>query len=182
MKSLFIYRNIFLVLLAVIMIVSANLVYLFTAGYALIQQPAGSVTPTANVPDNSIAELHSSQPCSSKQRYFQMGVAFPQWSPTGYGTADTKWLTELQDMRIFISEIGYRNSADALYRSWEPTSPAPADPQEQAAACDAALANIIPDQHILGSFFWGWDDVEAFNLNGLQATNVIHKYYESLQA
>jgi len=384
MKSIFIYRNIFLVLLAVIVMVSATLVYLFTAGYDLIQQPSGSVTLTANVPYTPIAELHPSQPCSAKQRYFQMGVAFPQWSPTGYGTADTKWLTELQDMRtqtgacwvempvlfyqssltsttvtqgpstpsvssldygvhfahamglhifvtpllqvsgaqpwsgniefstreqdqqwfesywqaikpyamtaaqagveqfavgteyewlqehapntlwnaliaelrsvfpgtltydmnwtslqmpprswmhnpdlkmigvsaylslidtpewvdlkhifdlwkhtvkraldnfalklgesIFISEIGYRNSADALYRSWEPTSAAPPDPQEQAAACDAALANIIPDQHILGSFFWGWDDAEAFNLNGLQAAGVIHKYYESLQA
>ena len=384
MKSIFIYRNIFLVLLAVIVMVSATLVYLFTSGYDLIQQPSGSVTPAANVPYTPIAELHPSQPCSAKQRYFQMGIAFPQWSPTGYGTADTKWLTELQDMRtqtgacwvempilfyqssltstmvtqgpgtpsvssldygvhfahamglhifvtpllqvsgaqpwsgniefstreqdqqwfesywqaikpyamtaaqagveqfavgteyewlqehapntlwnaliaelrsvfpgtltydmnwtslqmpprswmhnpdlkmigvsaylslidtpewvdlkhifdlwkhtvkraldnfalklgesIFISEIGYRNSADALYRSWEPTSAAPPDPQEQAAACDAALANIIPDQHILGSFFWGWDDAEAFNLNGLQAAGVIHKYYESLQA
>src|SRR5579864_4812502 len=44
MKSIFIYRNIFLVLLAVIVIVSATLVYLFTAGYDLIQQPSGSVT------------------------------------------------------------------------------------------------------------------------------------------
>ena len=83
---------------------------------------------------------------------------------------------------IFISEIGYRNSADALYRSWEPTSSAPPDPVEQAAACAAALANIIPDQHILGSFFWGWDDAAAFNLNGLQAAAVIHSYYKTLQA
>jgi len=83
---------------------------------------------------------------------------------------------------IFISEIGYRNSADALYRSWESPRSAPPDPVEQAAACDAALANILPDQHILGSFFWGWDDVGAFNLKGLQAATVIHSYYKSLQA
>jgi len=83
---------------------------------------------------------------------------------------------------ILISEIGFRNSADTLYRSWEPTSSAPPDPEEQAAACDAALANIISDQHILGSFFWGWDDVQAFNLNGMQAATVIHSYYKSLQA
>ena len=83
---------------------------------------------------------------------------------------------------IFISEIGYRNSTDALYHSWESTTTAPPDPQEQAAACDAALANIIPDKLILGSFFWGWDDTEAFNLNGLQAATVIHAHYEALQA
>lgn len=82
----------------------------------------------------------------------------------------------------FLAEIGYRNSADALYHSWEPTSSAPPDPVEQAAACDAALANILPDQHILGSFFWGWDDARAFNLKGLPAATVIHKYYKSLQA
>ena len=83
---------------------------------------------------------------------------------------------------IFLSEIGYRNSTDALYHSWEPTSSAPPDPEEQAAACDAALANIIPDQHILGSFFWGWDDTGAFNLKGLQAAKVIHSHYKALQA
>ena len=83
---------------------------------------------------------------------------------------------------IFLSEIGYRNSSDALYHSWESTSSAPPDPEEQAAACDAALANIIPDQHILGSFFWGWDDTGAFNLKGLQAATVIHSHYEALQA
>jgi hypothetical protein len=83
---------------------------------------------------------------------------------------------------IFISEVGYRNSADALYHSWEPTSSAPPDPEEQAAACDAALANIIPDQHLLGSFFWAWDDAESLNLKGLQAATVIHSHYKSLQA
>ena len=83
---------------------------------------------------------------------------------------------------IFISEIGFRNSADALYNSWESTSSAPSVPVEQAAACDAALANIIPDPHILGNFFWGWDDVGAFSLNGLQAAAVIHTRCESLQA
>jgi hypothetical protein len=83
---------------------------------------------------------------------------------------------------IFISEIGYRNSSDALYHGWVSTSTAPPDPAEQAAACDAALANTIPDKHILGSFFWGWDDTGAFDLHGLQAANVIQAHYTSLQA
>src|SRR6266699_2756620 len=81
---------------------------------------------------------------------------------------------------IFLSEIGYPNSVDALYQPWNSFSTAPPDPQEQAAACDAVLANIIPDKHILGSFFWGWDNAEDFNLNGLQAATVIHTYYKSL--
>ena len=83
---------------------------------------------------------------------------------------------------IFISEIGYRNSADALYHSWESTSTAPPDPQEQAAACDAALANVIPDSRIAGIFFWGWDDVGAFRLSGQPAVAALDRWYSSLQA
>jgi hypothetical protein len=83
---------------------------------------------------------------------------------------------------IFISEIGYRNSADALYHSWESTSTAPPDPQEQAAACDAALANVIPDPHIAGIFFWGWDNVGAFRLSGQPAVAALDRWYASLQA
>lgn len=384
MKSFFIQKNSFLLLLVVIVIVSISLVYLFTAGKADTQQ--STVAPTVTVPSTPLAELtqaRPAKPCNMKQRDFQMGIAFPQWNPTGYGQNDAKWITELSDMRkqtaacwvempillyqasqnsttvttgpststlssftygvtyehflglhifvtpllqvdgakpwaggihfatyqqeqqwfesywqaikpylvmathsgveqftlgtefewlqehapgslwngliaefrsvfpgtltydtnwdviqnqppawmqntnlkmigvsaylpilnapqrvdpkhifglwqqtvkraldnyatalgkpIFLSEIGYRNSADALYHSWESTSSAPADPEEQAAAYDAALANSISDQHILGSFFWGWDDVGAFNLNGLQATTVIHSYYKTLQ-
>jgi hypothetical protein len=386
MRSFFIQRNSFLLLLAGLVVVSASLVYLFTAGNAFIQHPA-LVTPTAKVPSTPLAELaqsHPPKPCGSKQRAFQMGVAFPQWGPTAYGESDTKWLTELPEMQaqtaacwveipvlfyqsslsstvvtqgpstsslssfnygihlahalglrvfvtpllqvngpqpwsgaitfstveqeqqwfasywqtikpyavaagqagveqfalgteyewlqenapdslwndlisnirsafpgtltydmnwtslqapppawmhnpalkmigvsaylpiidtpervdpqrmfglwkqtvktaldtfaaklgepLFLSEIGYRNSADALYHSWESTSTAPPDPAEQAAACDAALANILTDHNLLGSFFWGWDDAGAFNLNGLQAATVIHKYYASLRA
>ncbi|MDQ2713353.1 MAG: hypothetical protein M3Z08_00395 [Chloroflexota bacterium] len=83
---------------------------------------------------------------------------------------------------IFISEIGYPNRTDALYQPWNTTSTAPTDPAQQAAACDAALANIIPDPHILGSFFWGWDNVGDHALHDLPATKVIHSYYTSLQA
>jgi hypothetical protein len=81
---------------------------------------------------------------------------------------------------IFLSEVGYRNSADALYHSWESTSTAPTDPNEQTAACDAVLANILTDPHILGSFFWGWDDVGAFALKNQPAVTVLHNRYATL--
>lgn len=384
MKS--VQKNSFLLLLGIIVIVSASLVYLFTAGRALIQ-PSTLATPTAKASSTPLAELPQARPlkaCSSKQRNFQMGMAFPQWGPTAYSEQDAKWLTELPDMRtqtaacwvempvlfyqssltsttvtqgpstpslssftygvhlahslglhifvapllgvggsqpwagairfstyaqeqqwfgsywqaikpyavaaaqagveqfalgteyewlqanapdslwngliaelrsvfpgtltydmnwitqlsqlpswmknpllkmigfseyipltdapvpvdprqlsglwkekvkgilddlslqlgkpMFISEIGYRNSTDALYQAYASTTTAPADPAEQAAACEAALANVIPDTHIAGIFFWEWGDTGAFNLKGLQAATVIHKYYASLQS
>ncbi len=83
---------------------------------------------------------------------------------------------------IFISEIGFRNSSDALYQPYQTTTTAPADPAEQEAACDAALANAIHDPNITGIFFWGWDNVGIFNLKGLPAASVLHKWFTSPEA
>ena len=83
---------------------------------------------------------------------------------------------------IFISELGYRNSADTLYQSWEAQSTMPKDEEEQAAAYNAALTNIIDDQNILGVFVWGWDNTGSFNIKGLQAASTIHRYYSSLHS
>ncbi len=79
--------------------------------------------------------------------------------------------------RVLISEIGYRNSSDALYRTWEAHTKANADPQEQAGAYDAALSNVFHDAHIAGTFFWGWSDVGQFAINGQPATQVLLKWY-----
>ena len=84
---------------------------------------------------------------------------------------------------VILSEIGYRNSADTLYHPWFPDSTvSPPDPAEQAAACDAALTNIIPDPHIVGVFFWGWDGVGGFKLSGQPATAVLQKWFSSPQS
>ena len=82
---------------------------------------------------------------------------------------------------IFLSEIGFPNCQVALYQPWNSSCTAPQDQQEQAAATDAALADILADKHILGTFFWGWDNTGDFNLISVQAATVIQKYYKSLQ-
>ncbi len=83
---------------------------------------------------------------------------------------------------VLISEIGYRNSSNALYHSWEQDSTTPLDPAEQAGAYDAALANAVPDQRIAGIFFWGWEDVGKFTIKGQNMTTaVLHKWYTSAQ-
>ena len=82
---------------------------------------------------------------------------------------------------IFLSEVGYRNSTDALYHPWQQDSSNPADPQAQAGACNAALVNSIPDPHILGSFFWGWDETGLFNLKNSSAATAIQSQYATLQ-
>lgn len=102
------------------------------------------------------------------------------WAATVQQKLDT-FAIELGEP-VFISEIGYRNSSDALYQPWVSQTSAPTDSQEQTAACSAVLTNVFHDEHILGSFFWGWDNVEAFNLKGSQAASAIQTQYQSLQA
>lgn len=83
---------------------------------------------------------------------------------------------------VLITEIGYRNSTDALYHTWEATTTAPSDPQEQAGAYNAALSNAWNDPQIAGTFFWGWDDVGRFAIKNQPATQVLHKWYSTAQS
>ncbi len=85
---------------------------------------------------------------------------------------------------VIISEIGYRNSAYALYLPWHRDAQAaaePVDPTEQAAAYDAALLNVIEDPRISGIFFWAWS-MPLFAPNWLPATKILHKWYTSYLA
>ena len=85
---------------------------------------------------------------------------------------------------VLISEIGYRNSAYALYLPWHRDAQAaaePVDPTEQAAAYDAALLNVIDDPRISGIFFWAWS-MPLFAPNWLPATKILHKWYTSYLA
>ncbi len=79
---------------------------------------------------------------------------------------------------VLISEIGYRNTADALYKPWIRTTNAPFDPVEQAAAYNAALTNVIGDPHISGIFFWAWS-FPLFLPNGQLAASVLDQWYTS---
>ncbi|HLH63147.1 MAG TPA: hypothetical protein VKV20_15810 [Ktedonobacteraceae bacterium] len=83
-----------------------------------------------------------------------------------------------------VSEIGYRDSAYALYRPWERDAQAqaePPDPNMQAAAYNAALINVLADSHISGIFFWAWS-VPLFEPNWKPAAKVLHRWYTSPQA
>ena len=85
---------------------------------------------------------------------------------------------------VIISEIGYRNSVYALYHPWQRDAQAqaePPDPQEQAAAYDAALMNVIVDPHIIGIYFWAWS-VPMFEPNWKPAARILHKWYTSPKA
>lgn len=85
---------------------------------------------------------------------------------------------------VIISEIGYRNSAYALYRPWQRDAIAQAEPpdtQEQAAAYDAALQDVLTDQNITGIYFWAWS-VPLFQPNWKPAAKVLFKWYTSAYA
>jgi arabinogalactan endo-1,4-beta-galactosidase len=82
---------------------------------------------------------------------------------------------------LLISEIGYRDTADALFQPGLETSKAPVDTMLQAAAFSAALMNAVQDKHIVGLFVWGWS-VPTFQPNWRPAAQVINYWYGALDA
>ena len=82
---------------------------------------------------------------------------------------------------VLISEIGYRNSPDALYRPGGRQVLPGTDPEEQAAAYSAALQNVMGDPHITGIFFWAWS-FPPYQPNGEPASQVIYHWYRSASA
>lgn len=79
---------------------------------------------------------------------------------------------------ILLSEIGYRNTTDALYQPWVHATNAPADPQLQAEAYEGALRAALGDHHINGIYFYAWSNDE-FAPNNLPAAAVLHTIYLS---
>ncbi len=77
---------------------------------------------------------------------------------------------------VLLSELGYRDSADALYNPWEDFTGAPADQVEQAAAYNAALWSIMNDPHIIGVFAWAWE-FPPFDIRCRLATQVLYRWY-----
>lgn len=81
---------------------------------------------------------------------------------------------------VLVAEIGYRNSADALYDPFASATGAPPDPEEQAGAYEAALEDLIKggDRHVQGIYFWAWSQ-PPFAPNNLPAAAVLHQWYTS---
>ncbi len=77
---------------------------------------------------------------------------------------------------ILLSELGYRDSADALYDPWEISTGAPSDQTEQAAAYNAALSSVMRDPHIAGVFAWAWE-FPSFDLRCRLAAQVLRHWY-----
>ena len=77
---------------------------------------------------------------------------------------------------ILLSELGYRDSSDALYDPWEISTSAPSDQMEQAAAYNAALSSVMRDPHIAGVFAWAWE-FPPFDLRCRLAAQVLHHWY-----
>jgi hypothetical protein len=57
------------------------------------------------------------------------------------------------------------------------TSAAP-DPEEQAAAYNAAVQDSVADPWITGIYFWAWS-LPPFEPNWLPAAQVLHNWYNS---
>ncbi len=82
---------------------------------------------------------------------------------------------------LLISEIAYRDSSDALYNPWEVFTNARTDQVEQAAAYNAALLNLMNDQHIVGVFVWAWA-FPPFDLRCRLAAQVLYHWFMARSA
>lgn len=83
---------------------------------------------------------------------------------------------------VLISEIGYRQAHDALFDPWNVTVTGTRDPQTQAAACGAVVADTMNDPLILGVFYWGWGKgVGGMDLENSPAAQTIDGYYQQVQ-
>jgi hypothetical protein len=99
---------------------------------------------------------------------------------------DLDILSDAVGKPVLLSEIGYRNSMDALYQPWVWNTNSQPDPDLQKAAYDAALSYVTHDaeqsyvnhvpQRIAGIYFWGWS-VPQFQPNWLPAAQVLHFWY-----
>jgi glycosyl hydrolase family 113 len=90
-------------------------------------------------------------------------------------------LGEAAGKPVLISEIGYRNASDALYRPWDHSAHARPDPELQASAYEAALRAAYNTPGIAGIFFWAWS-VEPFGPKDLPAARALRMYYDSYRA
>src|SRR5260370_8246683 len=93
-------KNSILFLAGLIVIVAGSLAYLFLTGGTspqpkVVARSTPTPTTAAPVTQTPASSPTPEKPCSSKQRDFQMGVAFPDWGPPPYGQSDPKRPTNL---------------------------------------------------------------------------------------
>jgi hypothetical protein len=79
---------------------------------------------------------------------------------------------------LIITEVGYRNAADAAYNPFTHTTEASPDPQLQAALYSAAVSYAESDAHIIGVYFWAWS-LPPFSPNWLPAAQTLKRWYTS---
>src|SRR5438270_14016014 len=104
MPPKFIQKNSLIFLLGSALILGTTMVYLFIAFDGIAQQP-NRTRHSTKVSQTPVLTLPPSSPpatCHLKQRNFEAGVAFPQWSPMAYRASDTRWFKRLQDIRTQI--------------------------------------------------------------------------------
>jgi hypothetical protein len=135
-----------------------------------------SVPPWMSNPNLAALGVSVYIPLSDTSRHLDPASVSALWKL--YVKQPLDGLSEVTGKSVLISEIGYRNSSDALYAPWQRETKAPVDPDEQAAAYDAALMNVHNDSHIIGIFFWAWS-LPVFQPDGLPASGVLHKWYTS---
>jgi hypothetical protein len=80
---------------------------------------------------------------------------------------------------IVITEKEYRDDSYPGYNPWDAGIKGARNEQAQADAYEAALSEIVNDNHIAGVFVWGWSNTGLFDIQGTRAVEAISKIYNS---
>lgn len=130
--------------------------------------------------DSRLAYLGISEymPLTSAPATLSVAQMSAFWSHTLLPLVDK--LSTAAHKPIILAEVGYRNTADALYQPWVWHTSAPAAPRLQADAYRAATLAAFSDRHVEGIFFYAWANGQF--APSAQTIATLHELYLSPQA
>jgi hypothetical protein len=164
------------------LIAEARSVYHYSLGYNMNWQNSRrwSAQPWMSDPGLSYLGISMYQPATNQRQPLSLKQIEAVWSHTFLPELDG-FSQACQNKPLILSEIGYTDTADALYRPFDTSAHAPRDPQLQADAYRAAIQAAVGDTRIDGIYFWAWGTgnygADQFAPNHRPAAQVLRSLY-----
>jgi hypothetical protein len=167
------------------LIAEARSVYQYSLSYNMNWQGGSTwrAQPWMSDPGLSFIGVSMYQPATTRTEPLTLKQIESVWTRTFLQELDG-FSRACHNKPIILSEIGYKNTADALYRPFDTSTNSPPDPQLQANAYQAAVSAALGDTRIDGIYFWDWGTgdyhTDKFAPNNLPAAQVLHTLYQNV--